>query len=257
MTNTFASVRHYDRDGQRKRHNILAILGQYLTEKQYSLLIPIEILTLYWVISAIIVLLLGIKAGLPLPAGMQSDNASGNMGGIICFPAFLIVAGALCVNRQFNAALAFGSTRRDFWLGTMLGFLTTSATIGVFTMFGLALEQLTNHWWFGVHAFDVTVLGSGNYAIAFVTMFILSLIALLIGATYGTVLRSFGAKILTIAIIATVVVLLGLLAVFIWQSTAFISFFAPKGYWAIAAVLAVVCVVMATVGYIVNQRATV
>ncbi|MCI1218547.1 hypothetical protein [Bifidobacterium crudilactis] len=257
MTDTSYPVQGQDFERGYKARNIRAVVGQYLTEKQYSILIPIEILVLYWVVSAVIVLLMGIKAGLPLPVGMQNSNAGGNIGAVFCFPYFLIVAGALCVNRQFNAAMSFGSTRRDFWLGTMLGFLCTSMSIGVFTILGLAVEQLSGHWWFGVHAFDVAVLGSGNYAVAFFTVFILSMTSLLAGATYGTVFRSFGSKSLTISLICTVLVLLGLLAIVIWQSTAIVGFFATWGVWTVGGILSLACVAMAVTGYFVNQHATV
>ncbi len=257
MTERVATRSRRDVGESRAHQDIGAVTGQYLAEKQYSLFIPIYILVLYWTISVIIVLFMGIKAGLPLPTVMQESNATYNTGAIMSLPYFLIVVGALCVNRQFGAALAFGSTRRDFWLGTMMGFIITSSIIGVFTMLGLAAEQWTNHWWFGVYAFDVAVLGSGNYGIAWCTMFILSLVSLLIGATYGTVFRSFGAKTLTVAIVVTSVVTLGIFAIFIWQSTAIIAFFAPWGYWTISAVLAAICIVMSVVGYFVNQRAIV
>jgi hypothetical protein len=257
MTQTHAAVQQTHAAKPRKRNNVQAVLSQYLAEKQYSLLIPIYILVIYWAISAVIVLFIGIKTGLPLPAAMQEDNASGNIGSIMSFPSFLIVAGALCVNRQFNAALSFGSTRRDFWFGTTLGFLLTSATTGVFAMLGLALEKMTNHWWFGVHAFDVSVLGSGNYVIAFLVVFTLCLTSLLIGATFGTIFRSWGQLVLTWSIIGTVIVLLAGLAICIWQSEALVRFFTPWGCWTLIAGFGLVSVVLDVAGYFINQHATV
>jgi hypothetical protein len=247
----------HTRNARGQRSNIRAVTGQYLAEKQYSLLIPLYILALYWVISALIVLLMGIKMGLPLPAAMQQDNASSNFGSVTSFPGFLIVVGALCANRQFGAALAFGSTRRGFWLGTMLGFLETSLATGLFTLAALACEMLSHHWWFGVHAFDVTILGSGNYGIAFLVVFSMSMMSLLAGATFGTIFRSFGQMVLTWSLIATAVVLVALFAVVIWKSDPVIRFFTPWGCWTLIAGTGLLALVLAFVGYFVNQRATI
>lgn len=241
----------------RKRNDIHAVLRQYLTQKQYSVLIPLYILALVWVISVIIVLLMGIKAGLPLPQKMQETNAAGNVGPVMSFPFFLVSAGALCVNRQFNASLAFGSTRRAFWIGTSLGFLITSATTALFGVVGLALEKMTSHWGLGLRAFDVAVLGSGNYLFTFLIIFTLSMTALLIGAIFGTIFRSFGPTVLSLSIIGTVILLLGMTAIFIWKSAAFITFFTPWGYWTLIAGLALISLIADVAGYIINQRAVI
>lgn len=248
---------NHARGADAQRSNIRAVAGQYMAEKQYSLLVPLYILALYWVISALIVLLMGIKMGLPLPAATQEDNASSNFGSVFSFPGFLIVVGALCANRQFGAALAFGSTRRGFWLGTMLGFLETSLATGLFTIVALACEMLSHHWWFGVHAFNVSILGSGNYGIAFLVVFGMSMMSLLAGATFGTIFRSFGQMALTWSLIATAVVLLALFAVFIWKSDPVIRFFTPWGSWTLIAGTGLLSLVLAIVGYFVNQRATI
>ncbi|MFT8705112.1 hypothetical protein [Bifidobacterium aquikefiricola] len=242
---------------QGKRRNVMAVLTQYLAERQYSLLIPLYILVLMWLISVIIVLLMGIKAGLPLPTSIQEGNAVGNVGSVMSTPYFLVVGGALCVNRQFNAALSFGSTRRDFWIGTTLGFFVTAAASGIFVDIALLCEKITNHWWLGVHAFDVAILGSGNYILAFLVMFTLTFTSLMIGATFGTVFRSFGTKALAVSIIATGVVLLAAFAVSIWQSTPILRLFAEWGVWTLIAFLGVASLIMTIAGYCVNQHATI
>lgn len=241
----------------RPRRNIRAVVVQYLAEPQYSVLIPMEILALVWVVSAVIVLLMSIKAGLPLPASVQQSNSRYNLGVIYSFPWFLVSAGALCVNRQFSAALAFGSTRRDFWFGTTIGFLITSATTAAFGTVALLFEKITNHWWFGVHAFDVAALGSGNYLMTFAVIFTLALVTLLIGATYGTVFRSFGASVLIVSILATVIVLIAFGALFIWQMTPVMTFLTPWINWVPSAGFALASLIMVVAGYFVNQHATV
>lgn len=240
-----------------KRRNIQAVVRQYLAEPQYSILIPMEILALMWIISALIVLMMGIRVGLPLPAAMQQSNSQYNLGPVYSFPFFLVSAGALCVNRQFNAALAFGSTRRAFWGGTAIGFLITSATTAAFATLALFFEKITNHWGFGVHAFDVSVLGSGNYAMTFTVIFTMALASLLIGATYGTVFRSFGVSGMVAAILGTAVVLIDLLALFIWQMSAVMKYLASWIDWVPSAGFGLASAVMLTVGYFVNQRATI
>ena len=236
---------------------VMRNLQQYLAQRQYSLFIPLEILALVFAISVVIVLLLGIKTGLPAPPDVREGQQSGNLGPVMSFPFFLISAGALCANRQFSAALAFGSTRRNFWIGTLLGFAVTSMITGAFALLGLGLELLTNHWWIGVYAFDVAVLGRGNPASTMAIITLLSMASLLIGATYGMVFRSYGPKTLTLALIGTGLVLVALLAAFIWKIDTVVRLFQPWGVWTIAAGAGIVAIVAAVAGYWVCRHATI
>ena len=234
---------------------ILRNVQQYLAQRQFSLLIPLQILVLMLAISVVIVLLIGIRTGLPVSPEM-GDWLRGNIGSVMSFPGFLIMAGAMCANHQFPAALAFGSTRHNFWIGTMIGFSITSLATGLFALIGLGLELLTNHWWIGVHAFDVSVLGDGNPASTMVIIALLSMASLLIGATYGMVFRSYGAKMLTVSLIFTGVVFVMMLAVIIWQIDAVVRFFTPWGAWMLAAGSGVVALVAGFAGYWVCRRAS-
>ena len=244
---------------ERRRHPtsgyVMRNLQQYLAQRQYSLLIPLEILALMLGISVVIVLLIGIRTGIPVPPEVTEGMRSNNLGSVMSFPFFLVSAGALCANRQFSAALAFGSTRRNFWIGTLLGFAVTSVATGAFALIGLGLERLTNHWWIGVYAFDVGVLGRGNPASTTAIIAMLSMASLLVGATYGMVFRSYGSRTLTMSLIATGLVLVALLAAFIWRAEAVVRFFTPWGVWTIAAGSGVVALIAVVAGYWVCRRA--
>jgi hypothetical protein len=109
-------------------------------------------------------------------------------------PGFLVSVGVLAATRNFAMALAFGSTRRHFWLGTTAGFVVTAAVTAAAAVLMLGLERLTGHWFVGAYAFDVAVLGNGNIAQTFSVTFVLALLSLTVGALFGTVLRAFGTK---------------------------------------------------------------
>jgi len=136
-------------------------LRLYLANRTWSVLTPIYILAIMTGITVVITAIIGIATGLPIPDDIRHDMRF-NGGAIYCIPGFLISVGALAMNRNFSMALALGSTRRHFWIGTALGFVITSLTLGVGSLVGLGLERLTNHWFIGARAFDVTPLGMGT-----------------------------------------------------------------------------------------------
>lgn len=228
----------------------------YLTNRTWALGVPLFILGGMLTLSIAIAAIIGIKLGLPLPDDV-AEGMRGNAGSIYSVPGFLIALGALAMNRNFAMALAFGATRRHFYLGTSIGFLATSAAVGAGAVVGLGLERLTGHWFIGARAFDVAALGDGNVGQTFATMFLLSLFSLYLGALFGTIFRAFGSLWTTLAVIAVVLLLLGLLALTVWQWTRVSSVVGALGAWAPLLAGAVAAALAAAGGYAVNRHATV
>ena len=100
-------------------------LALYLTNRLNSFVVAPAILVLVAILTVVIGLIIGIRTGLPLPQPVQ-DGFQANLAVFWALPGFLISHGALTANRGFAGALAFGSTRRNFWAGTAMGFMITS-----------------------------------------------------------------------------------------------------------------------------------
>jgi hypothetical protein len=230
-------------------------LRLYLSNKAYVVGVPVITLAAMVLISVLIALMMGIVVGLPLPASVE-DGYRSNVMSLTALPGFLVSMGALAVNRNFAMALAFGSTRRNFWTGTALGFGATALVTAVTADVLLVLEKVTHGWFVHAHAFDVVALGSGSYTKAFGMTFVLSLLSMFLGALFGTVFRAFGTVPTTVTAITLGVVLIGLIALGVWQRVRVIAFLADWGLWAVVAMVAALVVAVAAASYSANRLAT-
>jgi hypothetical protein len=230
-------------------------LRLYLSNKAYVVGVPVITLAAMVVLSVLIALVTGIVVGLPLPAAVEEGFRS-NVGSLTALPGFLVSLGALAVNRNFAMALAFGSTRRHFWIGTAWGFCATSVVTAAAAVVLLALETLTHGWFVHTHAFDVVAMGSGNYPKTFAMTFVLSALSLFLGALFGTVYRAFGAVPTTLTACALGILLMGLVAVGVWQRVRVIAFLADWGLWAVVAIIAGLVIAVAAASYSANRLAT-
>jgi hypothetical protein len=230
-------------------------LRLYLSNKAYVVGVPVITLLLMVLISVFIALVMGIVYGLPLPEGAV-EGFRNNLGSLTALPGFLVSVGALAANRNFAMALAFGSTRRHFWTGTALGFTVTSLVTAVAGVVLLALEKLTDGWFIHAPAFDVVAMGRGDYLKTFGMIFVLSLLSLFLGALFGTVFRAFGTVATTVTAIALGVVLMGLIALGVWQRIRVIAFLADWGLWSVVAMVAALIAAVAVASYSANRLAT-
>ncbi len=231
-------------------------LRLYLANRQYVLGVPVYTLGLMVVFSILIAIIMGISTGLPLSAQAQ-DGFRLNSGAVWCIPGFLVSLGVLATTRNFAMALAFGSTRRHFWLGTTAGFVLTSLVTGIAAVLLLGLERLTNHWFIGARALDVAVLGDGNIALTFCVTFVLALLATTTGAAFGTVFRAFGPKATALLAIGVILAVLVAIAFGVWQRAAVGSLLAQWGAWAGVAVGSGLVVVSTAGSYAACRAATV
>ncbi len=231
-------------------------LRLYLANRTYVLGVPILTLGLMVFVSILIAVVLGIANGFPLSPEIQQGFRS-NMGAVWCLPGFLMSVGVLAATRNFAMALAFGTTRRHFWLGTTAGFVVSSAVTAVSSLIFLAVEQLTGHWFIKAYAFDVVALGNGNYLTTFVVTFVLSLLSLTAGALFGTVFRAFGPKATTGLAFGCVLLLFIVIALAMWQRDAVGAWLMAWGVWAGVAVGSGLVVVTGAASYAACRAATV
>lgn len=232
------------------------VLKLHFSNRQYALLVPVYTMLAMAGFSIIIALLIGINTGLPLPEDAQ-DGFGNNSAAMWAIPGFLVSLGVLTVNRNFAMALAFGSTRKHFWVGTAIGFTVTALIAAAAGVILLWVELATNHWFVGARAFDVVVFGSGDALLTFCALFVLAILSMFVGALFGTVYRAFGVKWTTILGIGIGVLALGASALLVWQFASILPWLMDWGMWAFVAVGAGIALVAALGSLAANRLARV
>ncbi|KAA9394466.1 hypothetical protein FCK90_06485 [Kocuria coralli] len=228
----------------------------YMSHRTYAIYVAPVMFLAVLALTVIAGLITGMVTGLPLPP--EAATTFSGMGMLVSvLIGFFISSSALAVNRTFATVLAFGGTRRDFWMGSAMGFGVTALIAAVFATALLGIEELTNGWFIGVPVFGTPLLGNGDYLITFVAVLAYSLAALFTGAAFGTIFRAFGATAVTMAIIGAVLIVAGIVAVLVWQREFTIQAAIDLGHWlpsVLAAAFALVCLL---VSYVTNKKATV
>lgn len=171
---------------------------------------------------------------------------------------WLLVLAVQAMNRTFHLALGFGSTRRDYFLGTAAALIVVCA--GWSIVFGIlgAIEDATNGWGLNGHMFAAVYFGDdGPIArtwYVFLLMLFLTSLGLVAGAAWVR-WRTFG----VIGFFTIIALLLvgGLAWVALTESwVAFGSFFATLGFSGTYALLLVPTIIAGLVGYLALRRAT-
>lgn len=174
-------------------NRIVKVARLQMNKFDVTFLVPLFIIVVVMVISAIIVLAIQ-RAGNDPSSADYVDGARMNMAMIWALPGFLVYLGVQAVSTTFPFAMTLGSTRRSFVAGTALANLVQSAYVALVMLALLGLELLTNHWFFSMYVLDVYFLGSGNPWQLLVTAFLGTFTLLSIGGVFGAVWVRFGSK---------------------------------------------------------------
>lgn len=120
--------------------------------------------------------------------------------------------GAMAYSFPFSQALSI--TRRDFFLGTMVTAVGTSAALAIIFMLGGWLELATGGWGFNGYFFHLPFMWESGALGAGFTYFVISLLFFVIGFTATTVFKTWGVTILTISWVSITVILVAIAFVF-------------------------------------------
>ncbi|MGO1735119.1 MAG: hypothetical protein ACTHZ9_02205 [Leucobacter sp.] len=175
-------------------NRIMNVTRLHLNKPTVAFGVPLMIIGLVLVITWIIAAILQ-RAGLdPLDPGYAESSRAGNQGMLWSMPGFLIYLGVQAIATTFPFALALGTTRRSYVVGTALANLVQAAYITLIMAVLLAIELATNHWFFGAYALDTWGLGSGSFAVLIPTVFIGVFVCLSLGGVFGAVWVRWGSK---------------------------------------------------------------
>lgn len=156
--------------------------------------VPLFILASVLVVTVIIQIAIQRGTGADPTSPEYIEGAQWNQAILWSLPGFLIYYGVQAVSTTYPFALALGTTRRNFILGTVLANALQSLYISVLLLVLLGVELATNHWFFGVYVLDVHLTGGGDPLILGLGSFLGVLFCLTVGGLFGAVWVRFGNK---------------------------------------------------------------
>lgn len=174
-------------------NRIINVTRLQMNKRDVSFLVPVIIVIGVMAVSAIIALALQ-RAGADPDSADYAFGARGNLAIIWSLPGFLVYYGVQAISTTFPFAMALGSTRRNYVIGTALASLVTSAYIAAFLLVLLLIELATGHWFFNIYILDNYALGSGNPLQLVVTAFLGTFALTSIGGVFGAVWVRYGSK---------------------------------------------------------------
>ncbi|MBO1902775.1 hypothetical protein J4H92_12550 [Leucobacter weissii] len=194
----------------------------HLNKPQTMFGVPAQIVVFVLIVTAIIAFALQ-RAGLDPSAPEYVDGARMNQGMVWSLPGFLVYYGVQAVATTFPFALALGTTRRAYVLGTAVANLILSAYVAAIMLILLGLELATDHWFFDVYALDNYALGAGDPWILFATVFLGVFVSTSIGGVFGAVWVRYGSRGPTALALVLGLVLVVLLLIFVPQAAEIIA----------------------------------
>lgn len=172
---------------------------------------------------------------------------------------YMMVVAIMAMNLTFSFALGFGSTRRDFSLGTAVTFIGLSAGWALLYT-GLAmLEKATNGWGLGGAMFNAFYFGLDQpWGVRLFNAFVAFLFFFAIGTVFGAIYVRYRARGLILFFLVLAVVLIGLVALATLTGSwgAFGEFFVAIGWFGGYALTLPVSVVAGIAGHLILRRAT-
>ena len=174
-----------------------------------------------------------------------ADGLRNSQGIIWTLIGFLVAAGVQSSVACFAFALALGTTRRQYVVGTGLYFLMQTAYLSLLLAILLTAEKATNHWFIGAHTLDVWALGAGDWGQFLVVVPAGVLASLAMGAMAGASWLRFGSRGPLLITAGFVVLLVAGILLIMPRLDAFLAWFSVRAVGVALVALAVVSLVAA------------
>jgi len=232
---------------------ILHVMRLHLVNRQVYIGIPWLILGGVFVLSLIIALLINYATGDPTGSklGMQYSWA------VISPLWYLAAVAVLAISQSFPFALGFGVTRRDFYLGTSLLFVTSSVVNAIALATLALIEESTDGWGIGAKMFT-SLFFDGTWIANFFVYSVVQLGIFFIGACIATVYMRWRVMGMLVFWFGFALVLVGTIALITLTDN-----WGPVGGWLVAqgtvgifAWLLLLVALAAFFGYFILRRAT-
>jgi hypothetical protein len=173
---------------------------------------------------------------------------------------YMMVVAVQAMNLTFPLALGYGSTRRDFYLGSALTFVLLSAGWAIALTILSVIETATNGWGVGLRMFTAIYFGGGENDVwqRLVIFFCVMLWFFFVGAAFAAVYvrwRAFG---LTLSFLVLAAFLVGVIALITWAQAweSVGQFFITSQAIGVALWLLVPTAIAGLTGYLLMRRAT-
>lgn len=173
-------------------NRILKVTRLHLNKYENVVITPLLILAAVMAISIIIQIAIQRSTGVDVRSPDYIEGARWNQAIVWSLPGFLVYYGVQGVATTYPFALALGTTRRNFIVGTMLANALYAVYLTALMLVLLGVELATNHWFIGVYVLDVHLVGAGDPAILGPTVFLGTLFCLTIGGLFAAVWVRFG-----------------------------------------------------------------
>lgn len=168
---------------------------------------------------------------------------------------YFMSVGVMAQTRTFSFSQAMSVTRREFFLGTMLtGLLTSAGLAALYVILGL-VENATNGWGLNGRVFFLDSFGGGSVPVAFLSYLTIAMLAFTTGLVFATIYKRFNVLGLWAAILALAAALVAAIVVITktgsWPA---VGEFLASGPLTLSAIGLAVIAVVGAADYLVLRR---
>jgi hypothetical protein len=171
---------------------------------------------------------------------------------------YFLWVGVQSLTMTFPFSQAMSVTRREFYLGTLLAAMFTSAMLAVVFVVGGLVEQATNGYGINGYFFYLDWIWEGGPLAAGFVFFVIALMFFLVGFWAATLFKRFGTVWLTVVLVGLGLVLVGLVFLVtrleVWDEV--FTWIAAQGALGLALWGLLVGAVLAAISYLTLRRAT-
>lgn len=232
-------------------NRVLRVARMQLINKQTFIWVPLMIIGGAFVISYLIFAILRANGIVPANESEQGFNGASQA------PLWYFFAiGIQSLTHSFPFSQAMSVTRRTFFLGTAL--VTAGASAALATLYTLLapIERATDGWGVGSNMFTLPWVTDGAWYQGWVFYFALAMLFFVLGFWFATIYKRWGSLVLTVAITAISLAILGIVALISWR-----QWWPNVGLWfteqnslSVGAWILVVAVVLGASSYLTLRR---